>query len=59
MKARKITFSHWRVLFRSLGHRLRTHPREFFLPPKREKDPVENPSPPPPQKPLANDVERS
>ncbi|HEY8085908.1 MAG TPA: site-specific recombinase [Methylophilaceae bacterium] len=46
MKARKITFSHWRVLLQSLGRRLRQHPREFFLPPKREKDPAENALPP-------------
>jgi len=47
MKARKITFAHWSVLFQSLGRRLRDHPLEFFLPPKRETDPAEELSQPP------------
>jgi site-specific recombinase len=46
MKARKITFAHWRVLLQSLGRRLSEHPREFFLPPVHEVDPMENTSPP-------------
>jgi site-specific recombinase len=37
MKARKVTFSHWPVLLRSIGRYFRQKPGEFLLPPKSSK----------------------
>ncbi|MDO8310605.1 MAG: site-specific recombinase [Sideroxyarcus sp.] len=38
MKARKVTFSHWPTLLRSVGRRCRQKPGMFLLPPKSQKD---------------------
>lgn len=40
MKSRKVSFSHWRLLLRTLAIRLWQNPRQFLLPPKRMRTPA-------------------
>lgn len=37
MKSRKVRFSQWRLLLKSLAKRLNEHPGEFILPPKKSR----------------------
>ena len=41
MKSRKLSFAQWRNFLKNLLSRLNQHPAEFFLPPKREVEPLE------------------
>ncbi len=41
MKSRKLSFAQWRVFLKNLLSRLNQHPAEFFLPPKKELEPLE------------------
>lgn len=38
LRARSVTFSQGRQLMRGIGRRLLTHPRDFFLPPRKQAD---------------------
>lgn len=39
MKSRKVRFSQWRLLLKSLAKRINEHPGEFILPPKKARKP--------------------
>ena len=42
MKSRKLSFAQWRTFLKSLLSRLNQHPAEFFFPPKKELELIED-----------------